>query len=99
MSKKIFFPLIVLYLLTGPAHAAVSDGWEKHVIAQQHRPIYLIVHDMDHDGDPDIVSTTNQHPGLFYSEVAWFRNNLNEDGQWEQHIVSSSDLEDDPVAK
>ena len=96
LSKSFFLSAICCFLASS-AYSAVSQGWEKHFIADQSRPIYIMVEDMDGDGDLDIVSTTNEHPGLFYSEVSWFMNNLNNDTQWEQFIISSSVLEDNPV--
>jgi hypothetical protein len=57
-------------LLPVQANSTVSPDWERHVIASQNKPIYLYVKDLDRDGDLDVVSTTNQHPAIFYSEVA-----------------------------
>ncbi len=99
MIKKFLLLLCAVYcFVPNDASASVAEGWEKHVIAEQTSPIYLYVKDMDGDGDLDVVSTTNEHPGPFNSEVAWFRNNLNQGSQWEQFIISSSALEDDPIA-
>jgi hypothetical protein len=41
-------------------HSAVSEGWEKHVIADQSSPIHLYVKDMDGDNDFDRASATNR---------------------------------------
>jgi hypothetical protein len=81
---------ILLFCLPVVAGAVVADGWERHAISAQYRPMYLYVKDIDRDGDLDIVSATNQHPGLFYSEVAWFRNNLNQNTPWEKFIIDSA---------
>ena len=48
---------------------------------------------MDGDGDLDVVSTTNVHPAIYDSEVAWFQNNLNTGGEWKKIIISASDAE------
>jgi hypothetical protein len=91
MLKRITMLIIIMAaLLPVQANATVSPDWEKHVIAPQYRPIYLYVKDLDRDGDLDVVSTTNQHPALFYSEVAWFRNNLNQNAPWEKFVIDSS---------
>ncbi len=77
--------------------ATVAPGWQKHVIGEMTSPIYLDVIDMDGDGDLDVASTTNLHPGLFDSEVAWFQNNLNESGEWEKIVISSNAGENSPI--
>jgi hypothetical protein len=98
MGKKIFSALFVVFLfLSGQSHATVAEGWEKHIIAEQKTPIYLYVKDIDRDGDLDVVSTTNRHPNLYNSEVAWFQNNLNLKGPWKKIVISSSDADKSPV--
>jgi hypothetical protein len=99
MAKKTLISLITLSLfLAGYVYATVAEGWKKNIIAAQTSPIYLYVIDMDADGDLDVVSTTNEHPGPFVSEVAWFKNNLNEGSPWETFIIGSSSAEDDPIS-
>jgi len=90
MFKRIAITMIILALMPCMAYSTVSTGWQRNVIAPQYRPIYLYVKDIDKDGDLDVVSTTNQHPGLFYSEVAWFRNKLNQNSLWEYFIIDSA---------
>jgi hypothetical protein len=91
MLKKIaLLIIIILAMLPVQANSTVSPGWERHVISPQYRPCYLYVKDIDRDGDLDVVSNTNQHPGIFPSEVAWFRNNLNQNASWEKFIIDSS---------
>ncbi len=74
-----------------------EKNWKKHVIGDLETPIYLLVKDMDNDGDLDVVSTTNRHPGYFDSEVAWFENSIDLDGSWKKHVISSSDNESDSI--
>ena len=62
------------------AMSTVSKLWERHVIGQQNSPIYI--YEKNLDGDIDIVTTINVHPGLYYSEVAWFRNNIDQGNSW-----------------
>jgi hypothetical protein len=90
LKKMALVIIIILALLPAQANSTVSPGWEKHVIAPQTRPMYLYVKDLDRDGDLDVVSTTNQHPYKFLSEVAWFRNNVNQNAPWEKFIIDSS---------
>ena len=85
-------------MLTEYVSAAVTEGWEKHVIAEQKSPIYLYVKDIDKDGDLDVASTTNRHPGPFNSEVAWFQNNINIKKPWKKFIISPCDPVTSPVA-
>ena len=89
-KKAIFIISIILGLLPVHANSTVSSGWERHVISAQYRPMYLYVKDVDRDGDLDVVSTTNQHPYPFISEVAWSRNNIDQNGSWEKFIIDSS---------
>ena len=96
MLKQIFFLCVIFSLLSTQAYSTVSQDWEKHVIGQQNSPIYLYVKDMDEDKDLDVASTTNLHPGLYNSEVAWFRN-LDKGDSWEKFIISSSDPSTDPI--
>ncbi len=59
------------------------------------RPARFIVYvaDMDGDRDLDVVSTTNVHPAIYDSEVAWFQNNLSTGEEWKKIIISSSDAD------
>ena len=87
MAKNIFLSLLILLcMLSTSAFATLAPGWEKHSIGSQESPIYLYVKDMDNDGDLDVASTNNVHPGDYASEVAWFQNNLNTGGKWEKII-------------
>jgi len=90
MFKRIAILIIIVALLPCKVYSTVATGWERHDISAQYRPMYLYVKDIDRDGDLDVVSATNQHPALFYSEVAWFRNNLNQNPPWEKFIIDSS---------
>lgn len=89
-KRAIFIIIIILVLLPVHASSTVSSDWVRHDIGPQFRPIYLYVADLDRDGDLDVVSTTDQHPGVFNSEVAWFRNNLKQKAPWEKFIIDSS---------
>ena len=89
MVKKIFLLIIILSWLPIQVHSDVFLGWDKHIIGQQEKSIYLYVKDIDGDGDLDVASTTNDHPNPYESEVAWFQNNMNQDLPWEKFIISS----------
>jgi hypothetical protein len=97
MLNKLFFLAVLLCCLPTNGYSTVSEDWEKHVIGPQSSPIYLYVKDMDGDGDLDVASTTGRHPLLWDSEVAWFRNNLNQGAPWDKFIISSSEPEDNPI--
>jgi len=98
MNKKtVKFVVLFLLLFTNFSYAG---NWKKHVIDDQNSPIYLDVKDVDRDGDPDIVTTTNMHWGPPYnSEIAWFQNNIdkNRNREWNKFIISSSSPELDPI--
>jgi len=91
MRKKIVLFTMIIACLPAVVRATVSEGWERHVIGDQTSPIYLYVADMDGDRDLDVVSTTNVHPAIYDSEVAWFQNNLSTGEEWKKIIISSSD--------
>lgn len=97
MFKKIFLLSIICCWLPIQAHSTVAENWERHVIGSQTSPIYLYVKDIDGDGDLDVASTTNVHPKLHNSEVAWFRNKLDQGAAWDKFIISSSVPEDNPI--
>ncbi len=98
MQKKICLILVLAcVLIAEQVSAGVSTGWLKHVIAKQNTPIYLDIKDMDNDGDLDIASTTNRHPNLYNSEIAWFQNNLNIKKPWKKIIISSREPGTNPV--
>jgi hypothetical protein len=97
MMKKLFILSILFCWFPNQVHATVSEDWEKHSIADQSSPIYLYVKDMDGDNDLDVASTTNRHPLQWDSEVAWFRNNLDQSASWDKFIISSEAPEDDPI--
>jgi len=97
MVKKIFFLCVIFSWLSTQAHSTVSQDWEKHIISDQSSPIYLYVKDMDGDNDLDVVSTTNRHPFTWDSEVAWFRNNIDQGTPWDKFVISSSAPEDNPL--
>ncbi len=75
----------------------VSLGWEKHIIGPQTSPIYLYVEDIDGDGDLDVAATSDVHPWGSNSEVAWYRNNLQQGLPWEKTIISSDDPATNPI--
>ena len=97
MMKKLFFLSIILCCHPIQVHSTVSEDWEKHTISDQSSPIYLCVKDMDGDNDLDVASTTNRHPLKWDSEVAWFRNNLDQNASWDKFIISSGAPEDNPI--
>ena len=97
MVRKIFIVIIILIWLPIQAHSDVFLGWDKHIIGEQDKSIYLYVKDMDGDGDLDVASTTNDHPRFYHSEVAWFRNNISQGLPWEKSIISSSTPPEDAI--
>jgi hypothetical protein len=94
---KIFSLSILLCCLPIQVNSAISPGWEKHSSGPQPKPNYLYVKDMDGDGDLDVVSTTHDYPNVADSEVAWFRNNIDQGISWEKFIISSIAPEDNPI--
>jgi hypothetical protein len=94
----VLWGMMALFVLPQFVHATpVNPNWERHDIAPQTSPIYLYVKDIDGDGDLDVASTTNIHPGVYNSEVAWFQNNLSQGLAWEKFVISSSVSADNPV--
>jgi len=81
------FILIFSLAVATTSNATVASNWVKQIIGTQSRPVYSFVKDIDGDGDLDVVSTTNQHPGLQPSEVAWWQNRLNEGQSWDMIII------------
>jgi hypothetical protein len=97
MMKKLLFLSILLCLVLILINALFSADWEKHSIGDQSSPIYLYVKDMDGDNDLDVATTTNRHPLKWDSEIAWFRNNLDQNTAWEKFIISSATPENNPI--
>jgi hypothetical protein len=90
MSKKLILIVLLIGCLPAYASATVAEGWVRHVIGPQTSPIYLYTADMDGDGVLDVVTTSNVHPSIYNSEVAWFKNNLKKDGTWKKVIIASN---------
>lgn len=68
--------------------------WEKRVIGAMEAigANYIASGDMDGDGDLDVAVTTSWMPvDPEHSEVAWFRNNLNQGGAWDKTTISPPD--------
>ena len=85
--KRFILLSVLVVLMPSVVRATVADGWVRHVIGDQNSPIYLYTADMDGDGDLDIVTTSNVHPGVYNSEVAWFQNNLRMGREWKKYII------------
>ena len=94
MKKRFVVLSFIIFCLPAIAGATVAEGWVKHIVSAQAKPIYLYVVDMDGDGDLDIVTATADHPNDYDSEVAWFQNNLSTTGDWKKIIISSRDSAD-----
>ena len=92
MMKKLFFLGIALGLLIMLIDSIFPENWEIHIIGDQSSPIYLYVKDMDGDNDLDVASTTNRHPLKWEYEVAWFRNNLDQNASWDKFIIIHDDI-------
>ena len=97
MMKKLFYLGIALGLLLILIDSMLSENWEKHIIGEQSSPIYLYVKDMDGDNDLDVASTTNRHPLKWDSEVAWFRNNLDQNTSWDKFVISFATPDNQPI--
>ena len=91
MVKKLCLLSIIFFWLPIQVDSMVFQDWEKHVIGTLTDPIYVYVKDIDGDGDLDIATTTNIHPGAQPSDVVWFQNNLNQGQPWEKFLVKGRD--------
>ena len=72
----------------------IGADWDKHVIGDMAviGANYIAVDDMDGDGDLDVAAGTTWLPvEPEHSEVAWFRNNLNQGGEWQKTTISPPD--------
>jgi len=101
MVKKTVLAAILFACLGGfglpDVQGTISPGWEKYVIGPQTSPIYIYVEDIDGDGDLDVAATSDVHPWGSNSEVAWYRNNLNQALSWDKIVISSNLPETDPI--
>lgn len=95
MIKKIFLLQTLVGFFVSIAYGGISDGWEKQSMYQLH-PAYLYVEDIDGDGDFDVLTTTDYHPGEYNSEVAWFRNNGG-GAAWDKILINAHDPMEDTV--
>ena len=95
MIKKIFLLQTAICFFVSIAYGGISDGWEKQSMYQLH-PAYLYVEDIDGDGDFDVLTTTDYHPGEYNSEVAWFRNNGG-GAAWDKMLMNAHDPMEDTV--
>lgn len=93
MCRKIFCYVTIICMVPAYVIATVAEGWEKHVIGDQAVSIFLDVGDIDADGDLDVVASSHIYPYADPSpaEVAWFKNNISEEKDWEKVIISSEE--------
>lgn len=101
MLKKMVLSGILMACMGGfglqDVHGTLSIGWEKHIIGSQTSPIYLYVEDIDGDEDLDVAATSDVHPKGSNSEVAWYRNNMQQGLPWEKIVISSADPVTSPI--
>ena len=50
MKKRFVVLSFIIFCLPAIAGATVAEGWVKHIVSAQAKPIYLYVVDMDGDG-------------------------------------------------
>ena len=67
--------------------SVVAYAWQQKIVGSMPTPIYLIVEDLDEDGDLDVAAGGILGSVPVDSEVAWFENN---NGSFSKHIISPS---------
>lgn len=80
--------LLMVFLLSLLIHPIEALGWQRHTIGNIITPIYLIVEDLDLDGDLDVAAGSNISANPVNSEVAWFENDSNKSGTFIKRIIS-----------
>jgi len=77
-----------------PKNSRMLSDWKWHPISSATWIMSLLVKDMDHDGDPDIV-TSDRKPGAT-NGVRWLENPGDIEKQtqeWNNHFIGARDLE------
>lgn len=82
---KILWPICLSLLFILPIKAL---GWQRHTIGRIVAPIYLLVVDLDGDGDLDVAAGSKISARPVDSEVAWFENDLTKNGAFIKRIIS-----------
>lgn len=80
--------LLILCLCIGFLSPIEASGWQRHSIGSIEQPIYLIVDDLDNDGDLDVAAGSALSPNPIDSEIAWFENDLEINGIFFKKIIS-----------
>lgn len=83
MKKLLLVCLFLLLLFYDDAF-----GWQRRHIGSIKSPIYLIVADLDADGDSDVAAGAQISAEPVDSEVAWFENDLAASGTFIKHLIS-----------
>lgn len=70
----------------GGAAARETDRWQSYPIGPFDSAFKALVVDIDHDGRPDILTSSSENT----ADVAWFRADDGPTGNWGRHVVQPS---------
>ena len=80
--------LLIICLFLGDISPVEAVNWQRHSIGSIEYPVYLLVNDLDEDGDLDVAAGSKMDMVPVDSEVAWFENNLATSGTFVKRIIS-----------